>query len=70
MRDEDNPENDELVAQLFALLTGKFEDAAAIAAGCQAREQEQAVVHKACNELACLTEEATTLVAVARRLKN
>jgi hypothetical protein len=70
MRDDDDPDDDELVARIFALLTAKFEDAAAIAADCQARERNRTTVHRACNETACLTEEAATLIAAARRLKK
>ena len=58
----------ELVARLFALSTAKFEDAAGIAATCQARDSEAADLREALEWLTNLNEEAATLIAAAESL--
>lgn len=67
----DDPEvqtDSQLVSGLFALLTAKFEDAAALAATCQAADAEVTVLRSALRDLASLGEETATLVAVTERL--
>lgn len=58
----------DLVARLFALLTAKFEDAAAIAAAAQARDRSPSDLDRTLADLASLHDETATLVAAADRL--
>ena len=58
----------ELIARMFALLTAKFEDAAAIAASYQAKESIADERREALSVRASLTEEVATLIAATRRL--
>ena len=60
----------ELIARMFALLTAKFEDAAAIAASYQAKESIADERREALSVLASLNEEVATLIAATRRLLN
>lgn len=58
----------ELIARMFALLTAKFEDAAAIAASYQAKESIADERREALSVLASLNEEVATLIAATRRV--
>ena len=58
----------ELIARMFALLTAKFEDAAAIAACYQATESIADERREALSVLASLNEEVATLIAATRRV--
>ena len=58
----------ELIARMFALLTAKFEDAAAIAASYQAKESIADERREALSVLASLNEEVATLISATRRV--
>ena len=60
--------NSELIARLFALLTAKFEDSAAVAASYQARDSIADERREALSVLASLNEEVATLISATRRV--
>lgn len=57
---EDPDERADLISRLFALLTARLEDAAAIAAECQGRGSREDHGHRA-HQLASLIDEAATV---------
>jgi hypothetical protein len=65
--EEDQEERADLIARMFALLTAKLEDAAGIAADCQARRPAEELCEGA-DKLVTLSEEATVLALAARAL--
>ena len=58
----------ELIARMFALLTAKFDDAAAFAASYQDNESIADDRREALSVLASLNEEVATLISATRRV--
>lgn len=64
---EAEAERADLIARMFALLTAKLEDAAEIAAGCQARRPPEELRELA-DKLITMTQEAALIATAAQAL--